>query len=140
NKSAEGAAIGAGTGGMIGGVLGWLAGVGMLTLPGVGPLLAAGPIVAALSGAAVGGTVGGVAGGLTGLGFSDDEVNRYLGRIKEGHTPEPEPSLDLVYLPRHVIKVHRNQRVPFFDAAQVADRKSTRLNSSHTSIQHSVCS
>ena len=85
NKSAEGAAIGAGTGGVIGGVLGWLVGIGMLALPGVGPLLVAGPIVAALSGAAVGGTVGGVAGGLTGLGFSDDEVNRYLGRIKEGH-------------------------------------------------------
>jgi hypothetical protein len=85
NKSAEGAAIGAGTGGVIGGVLGWLAGIGALTLPGIGPFLAAGPIVAALSGAAVGGTVGGLAGGLTGLGFSDDEVNRYLGRIKEGH-------------------------------------------------------
>jgi hypothetical protein len=85
NKSSEGAAIGAGTGGVIGGVLGWLAGIGALTLPGIGPLLAAGPIVAALSGAAVGGTVGGLAGGLTGLGFSDDEVNRYLGRIKEGH-------------------------------------------------------
>ena len=85
NKSSEGAAIGAGTGVVAGGVLGWLAGVGALTLPGIGPFLAAGPIVAALSGAAVGGTVGGVAGGLTGLGFSDDEVNRYLGRIKEGH-------------------------------------------------------
>jgi len=48
-------------------------------------LLAAGPIVAAISGVAVGGTVGGLAGGLTGLGLSDDEVNRYLGRIKEGH-------------------------------------------------------
>src|SRR3954468_17736158 len=85
NKSAEGAAIGAGTGGVIGGVLGWLAGIGALALPGIGPLLAAGPIVAAISGVAVGGTVGGLAGGLTGLGFSDDEVNRYLGRIKEGH-------------------------------------------------------
>src|SRR6476469_2669981 len=85
NKSAEGAAIGAGTGGVIGGVLGWLVGIGMLALPGIGPLLVAGPIVAAMSGAAVGGTVGGVAGGLTGLGFIDDEVNRYLGRIKEGH-------------------------------------------------------
>jgi hypothetical protein len=85
NKSAEGAAIGAGTGGVIGGVLGWLAGIGMLALPGIGPLLAAGPIVAVLSGAAVGGTVGGLAGGLTGLGFSDDEVNRYLGRIRDGH-------------------------------------------------------
>jgi hypothetical protein len=85
NKSAEGAAIGAGTGGVIGGVLGWLVGIGMLTLPGIGPLLAAGPILAALSGAAVGGAVGGVAGGLTGLGFTEDEVNRYLGRIKEGH-------------------------------------------------------
>jgi hypothetical protein len=85
NKSAEGAAIGAGTGGVIGGVLGWLVGIGALALPGIGPLLAAGPIVAAISGVAVGGTVGGLAGGLTGLGFSDDEVNRYLGRIKEGH-------------------------------------------------------
>jgi hypothetical protein len=85
NKSAEGAAIGAGTGGAIGGILGWLAGIGALAIPGFGPLLAAGPIVAAISGVAVGGTVGGLAGGLTGLGFSDDEVNRYLGRIKEGH-------------------------------------------------------
>jgi uncharacterized membrane protein len=85
NKSTEGAAIGAGTGGVIGGVLGWLAGIGALALPGIGPFLAAGPIVAAISGVAVGGTVGGLAGGLTGLGFSDDEVNRYLGRIQEGH-------------------------------------------------------
>jgi len=85
NKSAEVAAIGAGTGGVLGGVLGWLVGIGALALPGIGPLLAAGPIVAAISGAAVGGTVGGLAGGLTGLGFSDYEVNRYLGRIKEGH-------------------------------------------------------
>src|SRR5438552_17830716 len=87
NKSAEGAAIGAGTGGVIGGVLGWLAGVGMLTLPGIGPLLAAGPIVAALSGAAAGGTVGGVAAGLAGPGSSAGEVNRHLGRIQEGHSP-----------------------------------------------------
>ena len=100
NKSIEGAAIGAGTGTVIGGVLGWLVGIGMLTLPGIGPLLAAGPIIAALSGAAVGGTVGGLAGGLTGLGFSDDEVNRYLGRIKEGHALVAVHSDDVAELDR----------------------------------------
>ena len=68
-KAPEGAATGAGTGGLVGGTLGLLAGIGALAIPGVGPLIAAGPIMAALSGAAVGAAVGGVAGALVGLGI-----------------------------------------------------------------------
>src|ERR1017187_6231798 len=67
-KAPEGAVTGAGTGGVIGGALGWIAGIGALAIPGVGPFIAAGPIIAALSGAAVGAAVGGIAGGLIGLG------------------------------------------------------------------------
>jgi len=58
-KAPEGAAAGAGTGAVLGGAIGWLAGIGALAIPGVGPLIAAGPIIGALSGLAVGGTVGG---------------------------------------------------------------------------------
>src|SRR6476661_3892506 len=70
-KAPEGAATGAGTGGLLGGTLGWLAGIGTLAIPGVGPLIAAGPILAALSGAAVGATVGGITGGLVGMGVPE---------------------------------------------------------------------
>jgi hypothetical protein len=84
-KAPEGIATGAGTGGVIGGALGWVAGIGALAIPGVGPFIAAGPIVAALSGAAVGATVGGIAGGLIGLGIPEIEAKRYEGKIKEGN-------------------------------------------------------
>jgi hypothetical protein len=83
-KAPEGAAAGAGTGAVLGGVLGWLAGVGALAIPGVGPFVAAGPIAAALSGAAVGGTVGGIAGTLIGMGIPEYEAKRYEGKIKQG--------------------------------------------------------
>ena len=69
-KAPEGAAAGAGTGGVVGGVLGWLVGIGSFAIPGVGPFVAAGPIMAALSGAAVGSAVGGLTGALVGLGNS----------------------------------------------------------------------
>ena len=75
-KAPEGAATGAGTGALVGGTLGWLAGIGTLAIPGVGPLIAAGPIMAALSGAAVGGTVGGVSGALIGMGIPEYEAKR----------------------------------------------------------------
>ena len=68
-KAPEGAVTGAGTGGVLGGVLGWLAGIGSLAIPGIGPFVAAGPIMAALGGAAVGATVGGLTGALVGLGI-----------------------------------------------------------------------
>src|SRR5258706_3556712 len=84
-KAPEGAATGAGTGGVVGGALGWLAGIGALALPGVGPFISAGPIMAALSGVAVGATVGGVAGGLIGLGIPELEARRYEGKVKAGH-------------------------------------------------------
>jgi hypothetical protein len=83
-KAPEGSATGAATGGVIGGVLGWLVGLGTLAIPGVGPLIAAGPIVAALTGVGVGGTIGGIAGALIGMGIPEYEAKRYEGRIKEG--------------------------------------------------------
>lgn len=84
-KAPEGAAAGAGAGGVTGGVLGLLAGIGMLAIPGVGPLIAAGPIMAALSGIAVGATVGGIAGALIGMGIPEFEAKRYEQSVKGGH-------------------------------------------------------
>jgi len=69
---------------LLGGGLGWLAGIGALAIPGVGPLIAAGPIVAALAGAGVGGAVGGLTGALIGMGIPEYEAKRYEGRVKEG--------------------------------------------------------
>lgn len=84
-KAPEGAVAGASTGGVIGGALGWIAGIGALAIPGVGPFIAAGPIIAALSGVAVGATVGGIAGGLIGLGIPEFEAKRYEGKVREGN-------------------------------------------------------
>lgn len=83
-KAPEGAATGGVTGGVLGGVAGWLVGIGSLAIPGVGPFIAAGPIMAALAGTAVGATVGGITGGLIGLGIPEYEAKRFEGRIKEG--------------------------------------------------------
>lgn len=83
-KAPEGTATGAGTGVVVGGALGWLAGIGALAIPGLGPFIAAGPIMAALSGAAVGGTLGGVTGALIGMGIPEFEAKRFEGRIKSG--------------------------------------------------------
>ncbi len=83
-KAPEGATAGAGSGAVVGGVLGWLAGIGSLAIPGVGPLIAAGPIMAALAGVGVGGAVGGLAGALVGLGIPEYEAKRYEGRIAKG--------------------------------------------------------
>ena len=84
-KAPEGTATGAATGGAAGGVLGLLAGIGALAIPGVGPLIAAGPIMAALSGAAIGAATGGVVGGLIGLGIPEIEAKIYEGKLKTGN-------------------------------------------------------
>ena len=84
-KAPEGATVGAGTGGVMGGVVGLLAGIGALAIPGVGPLIAAGPIMATLGGAAVGAAVGGLAGGLVGLGIPEFEAKIYEGKIRSGN-------------------------------------------------------
>lgn len=83
-KAPEGAAAGAGTGAVLGGAFGWLVGIGALAIPGLGPFIAAGPIMAALAGAGVGGTVGGLTGALVGLGIPEYEAKRYEGIVKKG--------------------------------------------------------
>src|SRR6202049_3844798 len=83
-KASEGAAAGATSGATIGGVLGLLAGIGALAIPGVGPLIAAGPIMGALAGMGVGGAVGGFTGALIGMGIPEYEAKRYEGRLKKG--------------------------------------------------------
>lgn len=85
-KAPEGAATGAGTGAVVGGALGWAVGIGALAIPGVGPLIAAGPIMAALAGAGIGGAVGGLSGAIIGFGIPEYEAKRYEGAVKDGGT------------------------------------------------------
>jgi hypothetical protein len=84
-KAPEGATTGAGTGAVLGGTLGLLAGIGALAIPGLGPFIAAGPIMATLAGAGAGGALGGLVGALVGMGIPEYEAKRYEGLIKEGH-------------------------------------------------------
>jgi hypothetical protein len=84
-KLPEGAASGGVVGGVVGGGFGWLVGAGMLAIPGLGPFIAAGPILAALSGVAAGAAVGGISGALIGLGIPEYEAKKYEGKIKEGN-------------------------------------------------------
>lgn len=84
-KAPEGAIAGVGAGGVVGGTIGLLAGIGALAIPGVGPLIAAGPLMATLSGAAAGATVGGVAGALVGLGIPEIQAKTYEGKIRGGN-------------------------------------------------------
>jgi hypothetical protein len=99
-KAPEGATAGASAGGVVGGTLGLLAGIGLLAIPGVGPFIAAGPIMAALSGMAVGATVGGITGALVGMGIPELEAKRYEGKVKDGnilisvHTDDSEEVAD----------------------------------------------
>lgn len=83
-KAPEGAVTGVTTGGVVGGAIGLLAGIGALAIPGVGPLIAAGPIMGALAGLGVGGAVGGLVGALVGMGIPEYEAKRYEGRVKNG--------------------------------------------------------
>ncbi len=83
-KAPEGTATGASAGAILGGTLGWLAGIGALAIPGIGPFIAAGPIMGALAGVGAGAVTGGVIGALTGFGMPEYEAKRYEGRIKEG--------------------------------------------------------
>src|SRR6202158_4693121 len=83
-KAPEGTAAGVATGGVIGGTLGLLAGIGLLAIPGLGPFIAAGPIMAGLAGLGVGGAVGGVTGALIGMGIPEFEAKRYEGRLQKG--------------------------------------------------------
>src|SRR6202165_4824685 len=83
-KAPEGATTGAGSGAVLGGAMGWLLGIGAIAIPGLGPFIAAGPIMAALARAGVGGAVGGLTGALIGMGIPEYEAKRYEGRVKDG--------------------------------------------------------
>src|SRR6202022_3871693 len=84
-KAPEGAATGATGGAVVGGALGWMGGIGALAIPGLGPFIAAGPIMAALAGAAGGAAAGGITGALIGMGIPEYEAKRYEGKVKDGN-------------------------------------------------------
>ena len=84
SKAPEGTAVGAATIGALGGALGWLVGIGALAIPGIGPILAAGPLVAALAGVGAGTLLGGLGGAFVGMGIPEYEAKRYEGRIRSG--------------------------------------------------------
>jgi uncharacterized membrane protein len=84
SKAPEGTATGAGAGALLGGTLGLIAGLGAIVIPGVGPFIAAGPLMAALSGAAIGTSLGGITGGLIGLGIQEYEAKQYESKVKSG--------------------------------------------------------
>ncbi len=99
-KAPEGATTGAVTGGVVGGVLGLLAGIGALAIPGVGPFIAAGPIMAALGGGALGATAGGLVGGLVGLGIPEYEAKTYAEKLQKGNYLVAARTLDGEHLDR----------------------------------------
>src|SRR4029077_14454910 len=121
-KAPEGATTGAATGGVTGGVIGLLAGIGALAIPGVGPFIAAGPIMAALSGMAVGAATGGVVGGLIGLGIPEIEAKRYDEKLRKGnyliavHTDESED----VDRAKHIFKTAGAEDISTVSEASVA--------------------
>jgi hypothetical protein len=115
-KAPEGTAVGGTTGGLLGGALGWLAGIGTLAIPGVGPFIAAGPIMAALGGAAVGAAAGGLTGALVGYGIPEHEAKRYEGKLADGNI---------------LISVHTEDRDQLRAAKDIFDRHSaTDISSS----------
>ncbi len=83
-KAPEGATTGAASGAVVGGTLGWLAGIGLLAIPGIGPFVAAGPIVSAIAGVGIGGSIGGLTGALVGMGIPEYEAKRYEDFVKDG--------------------------------------------------------
>ena len=83
-KAPEGAVVGVGSGAAVGGALGWLVGIGALAIPGIGPVIAAGPLVAALAGIGIGGALGGFAGSLVGMGIPEQEARKFEGELLKG--------------------------------------------------------
>jgi hypothetical protein len=122
-KAPEGAATGATAGGLLGGVGGWLVGIGTLAIPGLGPFVAAGPLLAALSGAAAGAALGGVGGALVGMGVPEYEAKQYEGKLRHGnlllsvHTTSSEQRDDA----KEVLEANGAQDVRVASEADVAD-------------------
>lgn len=123
-KAPEGASIGAGTGGVVGGVLGLLAGIGTLAIPGLGPLIAAGPILATLSGIAAGGTIGGLAGALIGMGLPEVEAKLYESELQAGKiviTADCGNSNERVNAAKEVFRNHDAENVSSLGAKHATD-------------------
>ena len=124
-KAPEGAVAGIGAGGALGGTLGWLAGIGALAIPGLGPFIAAGPILGALSGAAVGAAVGGIAGSLIGMGVPEYEARQYEGKLKDGqilistHVGDDEKAK----LARGIYERHNAEAITVTTDAKVPSKK-----------------
>jgi hypothetical protein len=121
-KAPEGATAGATAGGLLGGALGWLAGIGALAIPGVGPFIAAGPIMGALGGAAVGAATGGLTGALVGYGMPEMEAKRYEGKVRGGnilisvHTEDRNEASRA----KEILKRHNAQDVTYTGEAGVS--------------------
>ncbi len=132
-KAPEGTAAGAVSGGLIGGTLGWLVGIGSLAIPGLGPFIAAGPIVGALSGLGVGGALGGIAGALIGMGIPEYEAKRYEGRIQHGNILLSVHAEDSQWVDRaKKILEHTGAE----DIASSAEAKGDYANKERASVKH----
>lgn len=127
-KAPEGAATGAGVGGALGGTVGWLVGIGALAIPGLGPFLAAGPILAALSGAAIGAAAGGVTGALIGMGVPEFEAKQYEGKLKAGNVllSAHVYDNDQAKLAKDVFERHKAEGISVTSEASVPDKKSMK--------------
>jgi hypothetical protein len=120
-KAPEGATAGASAGALLGGALGWLAGIGALAIPGVGPLIAAGPIMASLGGAAVGAATGGLTGALVGYGMPEIEAKRYEGKVQGGNIllsvhADDSKQVDRV---KEIFKKHRAEDIAYTGESKV---------------------
>ncbi len=125
-KAPEGAATGAGTGAVLGGAFGWLVGIGAPAIPGVGPFIAAGPIMAALAGAGVGAAAGGLTGALVGMGIPEYEAKRYEGKVKDGNVLMSVHTRDATERDRakDIFKRHGAEDISYTGEASVpSDRK-----------------
>ncbi len=141
-KAPEGATVGAGAGGAVGGTLGLLAGIGLLAIPGIGPFIAAGPIMAALSGLAVGAAVGGIAGALIGMGIPEIEAKRYEGKVKDGNIliSAHADSSELVTRAKNVYEKHNASDISSggMASAPSADDSSRKTDARHSTTREHV--
>jgi hypothetical protein len=133
-KAPEGAVSGGAAGGTIGGALGILAGIGAFAIPGIGPLIAAGPIMAALSGIAVGATAGAIAGALIGLGIPEIQAKAYEGKVKSGAAlvsvhAEDQKQLEIA---QNIFKLHGADDVSWTGEASVPRDKQTNPSASRS--------
>jgi len=132
-KAPEGAATGAGAGGAVGATVGWLVGIGALAIPGVGPFLAAGPILAALSGGAIGAAVGGLTGALIGMGVPEFEAKQFEGKLKSGnilvsvHSSESDSTNRV----KEIFERHGGESITVTNDASVPDKANKTRSASH---------